>query len=585
MKIITIITIIILVAVLGSYVNADSLQEGVIHAWNFNDTNSEDRGVLQDWDLNDLAGSDTMGGKNPAGSLINYLNGAGEKFNISGIDMPETISISWWQNITTIKNSELFFRFFDTTDDTFSLYFLGGKLTVIPNDVGGNTICSDFVFTNKYIHFVFTRNATHSFLYQNGSLCGSDAFVSPTTGDGKGSLDIGTVTTNTPAWGIDEMIIWDRVLNSSEVSQLYNNSFGIFYPFEYNYKLTFRDESNNSIIVAQTTEVEFISDNYNFSYSTSNGILSIYDYIPPAQYTIRYKTNGNYGGRFRHYLINSIENVTYELDLYSISDANLNITVTAYDKITLDLLEGAIIKLQRRFSDNTYRTVGMYSSDLEGKGYFEVTQSEEYYKFLVDYPLDTLKLTTDKFYIESDTLNLYIPTTDAIADDFFNKELISASLFYVQSTNEFQATYDGTGSGATEYCLYNKKYVQYGKNIVNSSCSTNQSGILRVGGLEENITYYATFTANIDGSEQHIKTGWKDKVTDKLDAGSTGLLMTVVIIIIFAFLSAVHVYALILAIAGLLFAKLLGLVSLSIPVIAAIIIVGIIITIIVSSKK
>lgn len=350
--------------------------------------------------------------------------------------------------------------------------------------------------------------------------------------------------------------------------------------------VTIRDEVDNSIVDDVNVSLNFLSDSFNYTYSTDNGTIYLDD-LGAIEYTIRYRSenqSGTYGSRFRHYVFSLTNDTHNELTLYLISSPDINISVIAYDQTTLNKLENVVVYLQRRFShDNVYRTTAMYETDLAGTAYFEVN-IDEYYKFLADYPLGERKYNSEKLYFESDTYNIYLDLNSDVGDKWFEEDSITFNLNYLD-TKEFQGTYSDTEGVATEFCLYLKKYVQYGQTTVNSSCSTSSSGTLEVGGMNENITYYGTLTAKIGGDERIVASAWKEFVEDELDSGEFGYFMTAVLVMVFTFLSIIHVVALILGVLALMFAKLLGLFILGWSEIIVIFIVSIFLAMIIQLVK
>lgn len=103
----------------------------------------------------------------------------------------------------------------------------------------------------------------------------------------------------------------------------------------------------------------------------------------------------------------------------------------------------------------------------------------------------------------------------------------------------------------------------YGKQTLNSTCSTNSSGILNLTGLEIGVNHYALFTANISGEETPIASGWVDLPEDSgLGSGRYGYFLALGIFLTFFFMAWVHYFAIILATLSLFLMKLLGIINL-----------------------
>lgn len=347
---------------------------------------------------------------------------------------------------------------------------------------------------------------------------------------------------------------------------------------------SFYNEKTNTLITDQNFTVEFISDSQSYNYTSNSGYLYV-DLISPEDYTIRYQA-ASYG-RIREYLFTLTNRTHSTLTLYALPNSNsTETTVTVYDDITTNSISGAVVYLQRYYSsDNTYKTVAMYKTDVGGKAYFDIEHDNELYKFLVDYPWKTLKLTTEPLYISETTLNLYISTITDATTNFFNQVGISYTLAYDDANNEFDLTYNDASAVATQYCLYLKKWGQYAQTTVNSSCSTSSSGSISIQGLTENITYYGVFTATIDGNEKVMASAWKTLFNDKLNSGTFGIFMTAVLIMLFALMGTLHIIALLFSSFALVFAQLLGIISIGWGGVIVVVISSLILSIILQMKK
>ena len=88
--------------------------------------------------------------------------------------------------------------------------------------------------TNEWHHIVFVGfgNGT-AHIYQNGILTGGTSVTSQSAGAFQRYVIGNRGRTASTAFGglIDEYGVWNRSLNSTEISSLYNNGEGIFYPF------------------------------------------------------------------------------------------------------------------------------------------------------------------------------------------------------------------------------------------------------------------------------------------------------------------------------------------------------------------
>ncbi len=112
----------------------------------------------------------------------------------------------------------------------FVLLWYGGKVQV-HQDTGSHSnpleAASGAVNTGEWTHIIWTYDNGTNTIYQGGS----DSTTSPYTGQGvgvQGNIAIGQRTGFSNYYGgaIDEVYVYDRVLNSTEIQQLYQASGG-----------------------------------------------------------------------------------------------------------------------------------------------------------------------------------------------------------------------------------------------------------------------------------------------------------------------------------------------------------------------
>tara|TARA_R100001530_G_scaffold97568_1_gene67821 strand:- start:34 stop:2679 length:2646 start_codon:yes stop_codon:yes gene_type:complete len=361
------------------------------------------------------------------------------------------------------------------------------------------------------------------------------------------------------------------------------------------FNFTFKDERTDELIT-QNVSLEFIGDAKSYNFTAYNGKLYV-DLLVPSNYTIRYQSNPAIANRnssasvdyglLRSYLVKLTDQSHQDLTLYMIDNGNSTTTkITVYDQNTLTGIEGAAVYIQRYFlQPNAYRTVAMCTSGVAGECDVELEHNAELYKFKVDFPWQTTKITTVPTYVSTTTLNLYINLFATLGESFFEQEGIEASMAYSSSTSTFTASYTDSENIASEICLRLKTYGTYSKTTLNESCSSSTSGSLIVTGFAANKNNYGVLTATIDGNEKVLKSVWKDLNTDKLVSGSSGIFLTAMIFIMMVFLSVVHVYAAILGSVGLLFAYLLGLIVVDLTYIILVLASSIILAMIIQMKK
>jgi hypothetical protein len=127
----------------------------------------------------------------------------------------------------------------------------------------------------------------------------------------------------------------------------------------------------------------------------------------------------NYSIR-KYYLNNySVNNVTDSLTLYLLDeDVSSNIITTVYDKSTGTIIPGAFVKMLRYYPalgyDDAvaYKTVEVEQTDIDGKTEFKAVLADVWYKFIVEYPVGEVILTTDiaKILTTSNSLGISAST-------------------------------------------------------------------------------------------------------------------------------------------------------------------------------
>lgn len=462
---------------------------------------------------------------------------------------------------------------------------LGNQNSTITVCDGGSSVLNCNTLTYDFEN-VGRLNVTGTNISSGGSISNFDVYVNGvlngSTSSGFYHVDglrsgLYNITFDSP-----EYQLLNATVNMSSAYQTYN--FNVYTTNSIQFFL--KDEVTQELIsgVNGTATLEFVSDNFVYNYTITNGSLYV-DLISPATYTLRYSSPTYYGDtRFYYFQLNNRS--TNNITLFLLNDTlSTDTTTTTYDQVTLNTIEGAVVYVMRYYQlENTYKTVAMYESDVSGKSYFQLQQNSEYYKFLVDYPFNTLKLETNPLYVQATSINLYINLQDAIAETFFQEEGINLQITH-DEVNKFTATYTDSGGVASQYCLTVKQDSRYSKTQLNQTCSTSNTGSLEAQHPTTDGLYYAVFTAVIDGESRVIGTGWQTLDSDELDAGQFGIFLAIILIMTIAFLSQISYLSVIFVSGGLVFSKLLGLLPMDWGYIISVFIMSIVLIIILEMKK
>ena len=251
----------------------------------------------------------------------------------------------------------------------------------------------------------------------------------------------------------------------------------------------FYDETNNSLINWKTISIELISDLYSNNYSTSNGTLYV-DLLSPSLYTMRYSAVG-YTERFYYF---NLQNRTHtNISLYLAPISFSNITATVYDQFS-DEVESAYIKVLRYdLVSNSYILQEIGKTNFEGEAILTLQKNTEYYKFIVEYPLGTVKKVTTPTYIYNDDISFQIIIGQGVAENFYNSLDVSYSLVFNNATNNFKYTWSDANGIASKGCL--KVYrLTASQNILESNTCTNGA----VGSIVTGVTNISGYSYKAD---------------------------------------------------------------------------------------
>lgn len=142
-----------------------------------------------------------------------------------------------------------------------------------------NSVASTNTTANAWFMLTVLRNATHSCVFINGTALDPVCEARRVYPGGNGYFSLGGNYDDTSYNGyLDEMGMWNRSLNISEINALYNNGNGITRPIGYDVSKneTYIQWENESILNVNSSDYWDNLDTYNSTQMTqSSGILSI----------------------------------------------------------------------------------------------------------------------------------------------------------------------------------------------------------------------------------------------------------------------------------------------------------------------
>jgi len=181
-------------------------------------------------------------------------------------------SISLWFNRTSGASSSMILGYNGASGAEVRIYDFIGAGDYIFGDginVGNNMNYTTFWTDNNWTHIVFViTDSTHYKLYRNGVDVTASTNLGGTFGTAINTasptyLAVGKLLPSNFLKGVvDEIGIWSRALNSTEVTQLYNSGTGVSYPFVTNitYNVSFYSQSPTNI-----TDTTLFSQNININ--------------------------------------------------------------------------------------------------------------------------------------------------------------------------------------------------------------------------------------------------------------------------------------------------------------------------------
>jgi hypothetical protein len=171
------------------------------------------------------------------GSALSF-DGNGDYINLgtdSSLNLVNSFTISAWFKTNTISGDHgIVSKMYDASSSPYNLILTTNDLRFeTTNSTGGTSIYSyNTILTGNWYHVVATYNGTTSSLYLNGSFVTSASKIGPLVSGSKAAVIGGHQPAVVPTWSfngvIDEVLIFNRSLNSTEVEQLYNSGIGLY---------------------------------------------------------------------------------------------------------------------------------------------------------------------------------------------------------------------------------------------------------------------------------------------------------------------------------------------------------------------
>lgn len=223
------------------------LSNGVISYWKFDESsgNAADS-VASNTLTNNNTATFTTGKISNSTSLVRASN---QKFTItnasqSGLSITGSMSAQAWVKIGTAPTAGQNYTILGKADATFAnayaFVYTNSAGTFVLRSLLGNGVLVETSKTQTltagtWYHLVFVYTASTGIVetFVNGSSLGTNTGYSTAIGTNTDSFIIGNDVNGSANYDgmIDEVGIWNRILSSTEVTNLYNSGSGLGYPF------------------------------------------------------------------------------------------------------------------------------------------------------------------------------------------------------------------------------------------------------------------------------------------------------------------------------------------------------------------
>lgn len=275
-----------------------------------------------------------------------------------------------------------------------------------------------------------------------------------------------------------------------------------------------------------------------FNFSFVNSSISQFPYcIDPAsvefygdiqlQYedgdaVYQFATNGT--------IMNStLKNITLYIDGQS------QVIATVFDN-TNNVIEGAYIQVQRYdFATGNYLTTGVYLTNFEGEVNLYLTLNTALYRFLIYFPYNNLRQTTEPTYITSSNIEFRLNLYEEIAETFFDLYGVDGELTFSNLTNTFTFIYNDPSLSTQSAALRVYKINWRGETLENSTSNSGTSGTLQVGISAQNDTTYLARAYITQAGIERLYDSLSHNFYGENKTGLLGILGVILFTIMFAF--------------------------------------------------
>jgi len=463
---------------------------------------------------------------------------------------------------------------------------------------------------NAWVMLALVYNGTNITLYVNdtaygfGSVGDTTTYWNTTTGSGSNVMsfgssvhhDGGSKTMNDSI--IDEIYMWNRSLTTADISNLWNNSFGNFYPFFTVVELdncsvfsiktinfTLRNESDDAIV---NGDMNFLFDygTANYTADVNNNNISSFCMAEVGEIVTDILVDYTVGDTTFSYFADDLllTDTLQHITLYSTSGSTA-VTFTVKDEFD-NAVNGAKIKiLKHDIATNTFKTIEIIKTNTDGIAVGNLLLATTWYKFIVSTGDGIVRLTTDPSKIYSTTKTFRIDLT--ASDWYANFDIttgINSELNYTASTNNFRFTWNDPTGSMSQGCLKVDKINRTIMTIICDNCTTStaatvlcniganpQGRFIATGYFKFNPIYVSQIIEKLWG-EGNFTALWD---TTDVNQREYGVFLSFILILALAFIGIWSpVTAIIMTLVGFFIVSILGFLELQLGALIALIVLG-----------
>lgn len=258
--------------------------------------------------------------------------------------------------------------------------------------------------------------------------------------------------------------------------------------------ITFYDEETNALVnttlnihMAISSNVSNTTKSFGFAFrNSSNYSICINSVANPFLVDMKMEYEAaNYAHR-NYYIDNYYLTSTGDtLKLYMINGTKYSdIIAIVYDSTTGKLIEGATIKALRYFPENdsgadaAYKTVEVEKTDVTGRGIMKLVLVNVWYKFIVEYPVGTVKKTTEIEKIIDTTKYLPISLSVGGLLDYNTLLAINSEVTCTPSTQTCRFTWSNPTGVDVTGTLKIYQNTGFSKILITSQSATSSAATL-----------------------------------------------------------------------------------------------------------